>query len=127
MKIAISTDGSDLEENHITTFCECDIFLIVDLKSISFKSVVNENKGDPSEVGGILGQLISNREIDAVITSEIGLQALDIFDRYKIKVYQAEGRIIDAIKQLEHDDRLPEISIAALKRYLSLQQFKNNE
>lgn len=120
MKIAISADGKDVGESNVTTFCECNFFLIVDTKTNSLKTVWNENKGLPSEVGGTAGQLVSNQGIDAVIASLIGPQAIDIFERYRIKVYHGEGKIIDAIRQLEEEGRLPEITKAALRRYMNL-------
>ena len=124
MKIAISADGRNIEENIVTTFCGCDFFLIVDTKANSQRAVLNQTKGRPSEVGGTAGQLVSNEGIDAVIVSDIGPQALEIFDeRYGIKVYHGEGKIKDAIRQLE-EGRLPEITKAAVLRYTSLKQRK---
>jgi len=120
MKIAISADGRDVGESKVTTFCECNFFLIVDTKDNSLKAIENENKGLPSEVGGTAGQLVSNQGIDAVIASLIGPQAMEIFERYGIKVYHGEGKINDVIRQLEVEGRLPEITKAALKRYMNL-------
>jgi len=120
MKIAISADGRNIGENNVTTFCKCDFFLIVDTKANSLIVVENKNKGIPSEVGGTAGQLVSNEGVDAVIASEIGPQALEIFDRYGIKVYHGEGKINDAIRLLEKEGRLPEITKAALQRYMKL-------
>ena len=126
MKIAISANGKDIDENVITTFCGCDYFLTIDTETNSLRAVVNQTKGRPSEVGGTAGQLVSNKGIDAVIASEIGPQALEIFDRYGIKVYQGEGKINDAIRQLE-EGKLPEITKAALIRYMGLKQRKMNK
>jgi predicted Fe-Mo cluster-binding NifX family protein len=123
MKIAISANGTNLEENIVTTFCGCDFFLIVDTKANSLKSVVNETKGIPSEVGGTAGQLVSNQGIDAVIVSDIGPQALEIFERYGIEVYHGEGKIKNAIRQLE-EGKLSEITKAAVLRYMGLKQRK---
>jgi predicted Fe-Mo cluster-binding NifX family protein len=120
MKVAISADGRDVAESNVTTFCGCDFFLIIDTKTNSLKTIENENKGLPSEVGGTAGQLVSNQGIDAVIASLIGPQAMDIFGRYGIKVYYGEGKIDDVIRQLDEKGRLPEITKAALKRYKNL-------
>ena len=119
MKIAISADGRNIGKN-VATFCGCDFFLIVDTKANSMIAVENKNKGIPSEVGGTAGQLVSNQGVDAVIASEIGPQALEIFERYGIKVYHGEGVIDDAIRQLGGEGRLPEITKAALERYMKL-------
>ena len=123
MKIAISANGANFEENIVTSFCGCDFFLIVDMKANTLKTVVNETKGRPDVVGGTAGQLVSNQEIDAVIVSDIGPQAMEIFERYGIEVYQGEGKINDVIQQLEKE-RLPEITKAAVLRYTGLNQRK---
>lgn len=96
----------------IATFCGCDFFLIVDTQTNSLRAILNQTKGRPSEVGGTAGQLVSNagvEGVDAVIASDIGPQALEIFDRYGIKVYQAKGKVNGAIRQLE-DGKLSEIT-----------------
>ena len=81
MKIAISTDGRDIERDIVTTFCGCDFFLIVDTKANTLKAVVNQTKGRPSEVGGTAGQLVSNQGVDVVVVSDIGSRALEIFEQ----------------------------------------------
>jgi predicted Fe-Mo cluster-binding NifX family protein len=124
MKIAISADGKNIGENNVTTFCICDCFLIIDTKANSLIAIDNKNKGRPSKVGRTAGQLVSKQGVDAVIASEIGPQALDVFDRHKIKVYQGDGKIHDAIRQLEIEGRLPEITKTALQRYMNLKQEK---
>lgn len=124
MKIAISADGRNIGENKVTTFCKCDFFLIVDTEANSLIAVENKNKGCPSEVGGTAGQLVSNEMVDAVITSNIGSEALGIFERYGIKVYLGEGEIYKAIHQLEVNGKLSEITKAALQRYMKLKKEK---
>ena len=122
MRIAISADGRNIGENKVVTFCGCSYFLIVDTKTNSLIAVENENKGLPSEVGGTAGQIVSNagsEGVDAVIVTDIGPQALDIFKGYAIKVYQGEGKINEAILKLEKG-KLPEITKAALQRYMKL-------
>ena len=94
----------------------------MDTKDNSLRVVENKNKGLPSEVGGTIGQLVSNEGIDAVIVSDIGPQALEIFDRYGINVYHDEGNINDAIRQLKEEGRLPEIIKTKLQRYMGFAQ-----
>ncbi len=126
MKIAISATGRNVERNMIATFCGCDFFLIIDTKTNSMIAVENENKDIPSEVRGTAEQLVSNagvEGVDAVVASDIGPRALEIFDQHGIKVYQGEGKIKNAIQQLV-EGRLPEITKEALQRYMDLKQEK---
>jgi predicted Fe-Mo cluster-binding NifX family protein len=126
MKIGISAEGKDMDENILSTFCGCNFFLIVDTKVNTLRAIVNQTKGLPSEVGGTAGRLVSNQGIDVVITSDIGPQAMEIFERYGIKVYHGEGKINDIIKQFEKEG-LPEITKAAVLRYRGLRQRKMKE
>jgi predicted Fe-Mo cluster-binding NifX family protein len=48
---------------------------------------------------------------------------LEIFERYGIKVYHGEGKIKNAIRQLE-EGKLSEITKAAVLRYTGLKQRK---
>ena len=109
MKIAISADGRDIGKNNVTSFCGCSFFLIVDTKANSLRAVENKNRGIPSRVGRTAGKLVSREGVDAVITSNIGPQAWDIFKGYGIKVYHGEDIVNDVIRQLE-EERLHEIT-----------------
>jgi predicted Fe-Mo cluster-binding NifX family protein len=115
MKIVISADGRGLDSKICATFHRCPFFLIKDMEKNSLKALENTTKDRPGEIGATVGQIISNQGIDTVITSDIGPKAFEIFERYAIKVYQAEGIIEDAIRQLEKG-KLPEITKATLPR-----------
>ena len=46
---------------------------------------------------------------DAVITTDIGPLAFEVFERYGIKIFQAKGKINDALLQLE-EGKLSEVT-----------------
>ena len=99
MKICISSTGNTIEYSNIdTTIHRCTFFLIVDTKTNSQKAIYNTIRESPSEIGAMVGQIVANEGIDAVITTDIGPRAFEIFKRYGIKVYQAKGKITVAIK-----------------------------
>ncbi len=109
MKIVISATGKDLESNIATRFGKCLFFLIVDTKTKEVKAIVNEVRDRPSGVGVVVGNVVENEGIDVVITTDIGPRTFEIFDRGGIKMYQAEGKIKDAVRQFE-EGKLPEIT-----------------
>ncbi len=115
MKIAISADGRDFEGKIDTTFHRCSFFLILNMEKNSQKTLENTTKGRSGEIGAKVGQIVANEGIDAVITTDIGPKAFEIFERYGIKVYQAEGIIENAIQQLEKG-KLPEITKTTVSR-----------
>ena len=91
-------------------------FLIVDLKRNTALPMTNILKERPHEVGGKVGHLIGKLGIDAIITTDIGPRAFEIFKQYEIKIYRAEGIIEDAIRQLRLGN-LSEITKATVPRY----------
>lgn len=101
MKIVISATGRDKESDIDETFHRCPFFLIIDTKTNKQKSLENPARDNPSEIGAMVGQIVANEGIDTVITNNIGPRAFEIFEQYGIKIYQAKGKINDAIKQLE--------------------------
>ena len=117
MKIGISSTGKTIEESDIdTTIHRCAFFLIIDKKTNSQKAIINTIRDSPSEIGAMVGQVVANEGIDAVITTDIGPRAFEIFERYGIKVYHAKGKIKDAIKQFE-EGKLKEITKATVPRF----------
>ena len=115
MKIAISSTGRDLDSNIDIKFERCHFFLILDLEKNSLLPIENKTKDRPHEIGGIVGQLIANEGIDAVIATDIGPSAFEMFKRYGIKIYQSKGIVEDAIRLLK-DDKLSELTRPTVPR-----------
>ena len=89
--------------------------MIVDTKTNSLKTLENASRERPSEIGATVGQIVANEGIDAVITTDIGPRAFEIFGQYGIKIYQAKGKVNDAIQQLEKG-KLSEIIKATIPK-----------
>jgi predicted Fe-Mo cluster-binding NifX family protein len=123
MKIVISSTGRDVESNIDLKFGRAPFFLIVDTKTNEEKVVVNEARDRSSGVGVIVGNIVAKEEIDAVITTEIGPLAYDTFEQCGIRIYQAEGKIKDAIQQFIKG-KLPELAKATVPKFSSLKQRK---
>ena len=116
MIIAVSATGKNIDKEIYSKFERCDCFLIIDLEKNTLLPITNKAKERPREIGGPIGHLISKVGVDTVITTDIGPRAFEIFKQHEIKVYQAEGVIEDAIKQLKLGE-LSEITKATLPRY----------
>ena len=123
MKLVISSTGRGLDSNIEATFHICSFFLILDIEKNTLRALENTTKDRPGEIGATVGQIVSDKGIDAVITADIGPKAFDVFERYGIKVYHGEGIIEEAIRQFK-EGRLPEITKAAVLRYTGLKQRK---
>ena len=123
MKIAISATGRDMESNIDTTFGRAHFFLIVDTETKKEKVIVNKVGDRPSGVGITVANITANEEIDAVITTDIGPLAFETFEQCGIRMYQAEGKIKDAIRQFE-EGKLSEITKATGPKYMGLKKEK---
>ena len=116
MKIAINATGRGLDSKIDAKFERCKFFLILDIEKNSLLSFENETKDRPHEIGGTIGPLIIKEGIDTVITKDIGPTAFDIFKRYGIKIYQAEGIVEEAVRRLK-EGKLKELTKPTVPRY----------
>ena len=123
MKIVISATGRDKESNIDTTFGRAPFFLIVDTKTKEEKVIENKTRDRSNGVGKTIGNIVAGEELDAAITSNIGPFAFEIVEQCDIKVYQAKGKIKDAIRLLE-EGKLSEITKATVAKYSGLKQRK---
>ena len=125
MKIVISATGKNIESKIDVTFGRCSFFLILDTKTNDVKALMNTTKDRPDKLGATAGQIVADQGIDAVITAEIGPLAFEVFEKYGIKIYRAEGKINDAVQQLE-EGKLPEITKATGPMYMGLKKNENS-
>ncbi len=126
MKIVISATGRDIESNIDATFGRAPFFLIVDTKTKEEKVIVNKVVDRSSGVGVTVGNIVAKEEIDAVITTDIGPFAFETFEQCGIRMYQGEGKIIDAIRQFE-EGKLSEITKPTVPRYTGLKRRKKRQ
>ena len=123
MKIVISATGRDIESNIDATFGRAPFFLIVDTKTNEEKLVVNAARDRSSGVGVTIGNIVAKEGIDAVITTDIGPLAFETFEQCGIKIYQAAGKIKDAIQQFM-EEKLSEITETTVLKYAGLRDKK---
>ena len=123
MKIVISATGRDKESNIDATFGRAPFFLIVDTKTKEETVIENKSRDRSSGVGITVGNIVAGEKIDAAITNDIGPFAFEIVERCGVKVYQAKGRVKDAIQLLE-EGKLSEITKATVPKYSGLKRGK---
>ena len=123
MKILISATGKDIESNIDAKFGRAPFFLIVGPKIEGVKVIENKARDRSSGVGITSANVVLNEGIDAVITKDIGPEAYKVFKSCRIKIYQAEGKIKDAIQDFK-EGKLSEITKATVQKYNGLKQRK---
>jgi len=116
MKVAISSTGKNLESEVDARFGRCAYFLIVeidkDAKKIGeVKVIENTAKAQMGGAGITAGQIVANEKPDAVITTNLGPRAFQVFGQFGIKIYKGQGKIKDVVQDFI-DEKLEEMTDA---------------
>ena len=122
MRIAISSTGKDLDSEVDARFGRCSYFLIVtieDNKIKDFKAIENNAKAQMGGAGITAGEIVAKQKVDAVITVNLGPRAFSVFEQFKIKTYQGEGKVKETIQDFLKG-KLKEISDATGPQHVGL-------
>ena len=102
MKIAISSTGKSLENEIDTKFGRCPYFLIVEIENKEIKEVKaieNIAAGQRGGAGITSAEIVAKEKADAIITANLGPRAFSVFEQFEIKIYQGQGKVVDAIQK----------------------------
>lgn len=101
MKIAISSTGKSLESKVAEVFGRCPYFIIAEVRDKTVKKIeVIENIG-VGQMGGAgitAAQLVSEKNVSAVVSGEIGPRASSVLKQFNIEVYSGTGKIKEALQ-----------------------------
>ena len=100
MKIAISSIDKNIESNVSDVFGRCPYFIIAEIKDDKIEkteAIKNESTDQMSGAGISTAQLMAEKDVNVVITGNVGPRALDVLKQFNIGIYFGEGgtRTID--------------------------------
>jgi predicted Fe-Mo cluster-binding NifX family protein len=102
MKIAVSATGDTLECTIDQRFGRASYFLIVDLETMGFEAV--DNQGASSGGAGVAGaQIVSEHGTGALITGNVGPNALEVLNAAGIPIYR--GKVTSIRENIEEYKR----------------------
>lgn len=109
MKIAVSSQGKDLDSRIDPRFGRASYFLIIDTDDNSFEVLDNgENVQAPQGAGVRSAQIVARKEVDVVVTGNIGPRAFDTLSAAGIKAVTCEeGTIAQAVERVKNEDLKP--------------------
>jgi len=122
MKIAISSTGNNLDSEVDARFGRCSYFLIINLennKIKDFKAIENIGKDQMGGAGITAGEIVAKQKVDAIITVNLGPRAFSVFEQFKIKTYQGEGKIKKVVQDFL-DKKLKELTNATGPQHTGL-------
>lgn len=94
MKIAVSSTDKGIESNVSNVFGRCPYFIIAEIENQKIEkteAIKNEGMDQTSGAGISTAQLMAEKDVNAVITGNIGPRALDVLKQFNIEVYFGKG------------------------------------
>ncbi|MCK4525604.1 MAG: NifB/NifX family molybdenum-iron cluster-binding protein, partial [Candidatus Andersenbacteria bacterium] len=83
-------------------FGRCPYFLIVEIedkKIQGFEAIENTSAKQMGGAGISAAQVVAEKDVDAIITGNIGPRALDVLGQFNIKIYNGSGSIDDVLQK----------------------------
>jgi predicted Fe-Mo cluster-binding NifX family protein len=102
MKIAVSSMGKSIESNVSDIFARCPFFIIVEIKNQKIDKteiIENESTDQMSGAGISAAQLMAEKNVNAVITGNVGPRAFDVLKQFNIEIYRGEGKVKEAVEK----------------------------
>jgi len=102
MKIAVSSTNKDIESNVSDVFGRCPYFIIAEIehqKIEKTEAIKNESIEQTSGAGISTAQLMAEKNVNAVITGNVGPRALDVLKQFNIEIYFGEGAIKEVLQE----------------------------
>ena len=106
MKVAISASGNNLSVHVDRRFGRCPWFLFVDTESLKCEAVANESADAISGAGTACAQLVLEKEVDAVISGQVGPNAYEVLKQGRVKIFivPQDSSVREAIDRLKNNE-----------------------
>ena len=106
MKVAISATGNTLSAAVDRLFGRCTWFLFVDSETMACEALENKNAHAASGAGTSCAQLVLEREVDAVISGQVGPNAYEVLKQGEVKIFIApqDSSVREAIDKCKHNE-----------------------
>ncbi len=123
MKVCITAGASGLDAPMDPRFGRSPFFVVVDLDSMSENSISNSGVMESSGAGIQAAQEIAKQGVSALITGNIGPNAMQTLSAAKIDVYQHQGggSVRDVVEKFQSGE-LMKISSASVPSHAGMGQ-----
>ena len=95
MKIAITATGADLQAQVDPRFGRTQYFIILDPETMEFEAIENSIISAAHGAGIQSGQLMSSKDVSAVITGSVGPNAFQTLTAAGIQIFQSPGGTVE--------------------------------
>jgi len=105
MKVAVSSNGKDLDAQIDPRFGRCLYFIIAETDTMDFEAFENVNRELTSSAGIQSASLVASHNVKAVLTGNCGPKAADVFAAAGISVVTGvSGKVVDALRRFKAGD-----------------------
>jgi predicted Fe-Mo cluster-binding NifX family protein len=94
VKIVVTANGTDLDAPASPVFGRCPTYIFVQTETMQFEAVENPAVGAASGAGIQAAQLVVERGAQAVVTGNVGPNALDVFRSAGLPIYLFTGATV---------------------------------
>ena len=105
MKISVTASGTTLDASVDPRFGRASYFMIVDSETMAFEAVSNASAGAMSGAGIQAAQTIANKEVDILITGNVGPNAFQALASTGIRIFVgANGTVREVIEKYKNGE-----------------------
>ncbi|HID87764.1 MAG TPA: dinitrogenase iron-molybdenum cofactor biosynthesis protein [Anaerolineae bacterium] len=102
MRVAVSSNGSDLDAAVSPVFGRCPTYVFVDTDTLQFEAVPNPAMSAPGGAGIQAAQFVVNQGAQAVITGNVGPNAFNVLASAGVQMYLTPGGTVrEAVEALK--------------------------
>lgn len=106
MRLAISSSGADLSSSVDPRFGRCRFLVLFDTDTGNWEAVANANIDAAGGAGIRTAQLVVDKETEAVITGNVGPNAMGVLSSAGIPVYTGVSGTVESAVKLYKDGGL---------------------
>ncbi len=99
MKICVTSEGNNLDSKIDPRFGRCQYFIVIETDTLEFEAIPNPNIEATGGAGIQSAQLVASKQIKAVLTGNVGLNAFQTLNAAGIDIYTGvSGSVKEAIE-----------------------------
>ena len=108
MKVAVSSNGENLDAQLDPRFGRCHFFLVVNPDDMSFEAVNNESAAQGGGAGIQAAQFLASQKVAAVITGNCGPNAVQTLSAAGIQVFGGQaGTVRQVVERFKNGNLKP--------------------
>jgi len=101
-RIAVSSTGKSLKSKMAEVFGRCPYFIIVEIENNKIVRSETTKNAVANQMGGAgiaAAQAVAEKNVEVVITGNIGPRALDVLRQFNIEIYNGRGLVEDILQE----------------------------